>query len=60
MNFNQLDMYICKNYKTYMYLLSSELFEYDVTYKKQNYDQLTIVLWFNMLTVAVAIGDSCY
>lgn len=44
MNFNQLDMYICKNYKTYMYLLSSELFEYDVTYKKQNCDQLIIVL----------------
>lgn len=60
MNFNQLDMYICKNYKTYMYLLSTELFEYDVTYKKQNCDQLTIVLWFNMLTVAVVIGDSCY
>lgn len=44
MNFNQLDMYISKNYKTYMYLLSSELFEYDVTYEKQNRDQLIIVL----------------
>ena len=42
MNFNQLDMYICKDYKTY--LLSSELFEYDVTYEKQNCGQLIIVL----------------
>ena len=58
MNFNQLDMYICKDYKTY--LLSSELFEYDVTYEKQNCDQLIIVLWFSVLTVAVVIGDSRY
>lgn len=60
MNFDQLDMYICKNYKTYMYLLSSELFEYDVTYEKQNSDQLIIVLWFNTLTVAVVVDDSRY
>lgn len=58
MNFNQLDMYICKDYKTY--LLSSELFEYDVTYEKQNCGQLIIVLWFSVLTVAVVIGDSRY
>lgn len=60
MNLDQLDMYIRKNDKTHMYLLSSELFEYDVTYEKQNCDQLIIVLWFNTLTVAVVVDDSRY